>query len=1037
VTSAWARVGRFLGVPAQGAGLVLRRIAFHALFLAGVTQIKSASNALYLARREPEGLALLYIAVAVTIAVASALLSRGLTYRRPLYLLRKAGVVLAVIMVALGVLARLDLPQIFGIIYVFGELYATSLSVLFWADASERFDMRVQKRIVGLLAAGGMAGAIVGGTSVRPLTALIGVELLLVLAGATLLIALPLLGTPSVDRRRRPRLLSKGHSNLAVLVRQSYPRRIALVVGGLAVLATLVDYHFRVTAASRLGEAELAALFGDLNAVVGVAGLGFQTFFTARLLSTFGVFVFLSIIPAAVGALAVGAAATSMFAVSILLKGFEMAGSYSLYQPGQQLLYNPIAIEQRHALRPLIDGTTKKLGVAAGGLGLLALAAMGAQAVVLPAVVVCAVLVLISIHMVRSGYIATLDARLGGRHHRTHVEIDPADKVTREALTRALRSDKGREVLTALTVLERHPSFDPTPFLKHLLVHNDETVRLAAIERARSLRDPQVIEALRGILETDARRPRARAARILAVLDPEHAPQALRPYLHDADPGVRVAVVAALLPLESDGEGPAHAVLGGLLSALDHPPPVRRELAKLLGELGDGPFVPKLEELLGDAEPSVQALACRAAARLGSPRLVEPLLELLGDRNARAAARGALGAYGDALIERLEALLNDLSAPLPLRLQVPRVLRAIGSKRAAQALLFSNIVDNATLHYRIAIALFEMARSHSDLGIDRQRADEAALRRLKAYRHYRPTLRALQQADAPAYAPLARAVRDRMSQNLEMGLRLIGLVRDGEMMMRIFSGIDERGSGLRAEALELIDVALAGDPMRAQLLRHIEEETLPGSPPQEEVRALLGSRDPLLRGLAEVAAEQLELEGPPPELHDVVDVEGESMERPFVERLLLLESVDLFAKLSMDDLAAIAAIAGERDAEAGETIYVEGEAGDAMFVIVEGQVELVKGQGVLLRLQAGESLGQVSLMDGGPRPVTARVIEGSSGARLLVIERTAFMDLLSDRFELVTGLFAVMAQRLRKLIDLSGERGPQTSGQPQRHWTQH
>jgi HEAT repeat protein len=1016
---------------------VLRRVAFHAIFIAGVTQIKSASNALYLARREPEGLALLYIAVAVTVAVASFALSRGLIYRRPLALLRRYGVVLAAVMIAFGVVARFDLPHVFGLIYVVGELYATGLSVLFWADASERFDMRAQKRIVGLLAAGGMLGAIVGGALVRPLAALIGVELLLALAGATLLLAIPLMGGGYAERRKRPRNVGGGRFNLGVLLWQRYPRRVALLVGALAVLATLVDFHFRVTAAAQLNEAELAALFGDLNAAVGVIGIGFQTFLTTRLLASFGVFVFLGLVPAAVGALAVGAMFTSLFALVVVLKGVEMAGSYSLYQPGQQLLYNPLAIEQRHALRPLIDGATKKLGVALGGLGLIALAALGAQAVVLPAIVVCVVMIMLLLHLVRSGYVATLDARLGERHQRVHVEIDPADKVTQQALVRTLRSDNGRQVLTALTVLERLPDFDLGPYFKHLLVHNSETVRVAAIERARGLSDPQVIEALRAILETDARRPRARAARTLAALDPANASTALRPYLHDADPGVRVAVVEALLPLEQEGEGPAHAVLGTLVSALDHPPPVRRELAKLLGELGDGPFVPRLAELLHDDDPSVQRLACRSASRIHSPRLVDDLVELLADRDVRVRARDALVAQGDDVVELLEALLNDLDAPLIQRLQVPRVLRAIGTRQAAQALLFSRIRDNATLRYRIATALFEMTRAHPDLEVDRQRTDEAALRRLRAYRHYRPILRTLEQAPEPAYAPLARAVGDRLSQNLEMGLRLIGLARDPDMMLRIFEGIDKRGSSLRAEAIELIDVALAGDPMRAELLRHIEDETLPGSTPEEEVHALLGSRDPLLRGLAGVVAERLGLVDARPDRHDLIDVEGESMERPFIERLLLLENVDLFAKLSMDDLAAMTAITDERDLEPGAIIYREGEAGDAMFVIVSGQVELLKGNSAILRLGAGESIGQVSLMDGGPRPVTARVLAGEEGARFLVIQRAAFMDLLSDRFELVTGLFAVLAQRLRKLIELTGDRKAVADPGQGRDWTHH
>ncbi|MFH1812257.1 MAG: cyclic nucleotide-binding domain-containing protein [Pseudomonadota bacterium] len=134
----------------------------------------------------------------------------------------------------------------------------------------------------------------------------------------------------------------------------------------------------------------------------------------------------------------------------------------------------------------------------------------------------------------------------------------------------------------------------------------------------------------------------------------------------------------------------------------------------------------------------------------------------------------------------------------------------------------------------------------------------------------------------------------------------------------------------------------------------------------------------------------------------------------------------------MDDLAALAAITSEREVAPGEIIYHEGDAGDAMFIIVDGEVELLKGGSPFLKFHSGETLGQVSFMDGGPRPVTARVVPGPLGVHLLVIERTAFMDLLSDRFELVTGLFAVLAQRLRTLIELTGQHGDSPPQPPER-----
>jgi len=1021
------QLSRWIGIPEAKVGLVLRRVGFHAVFVAGVTQVKSASNALYLAHRDPGGLAYLYIALAATVALASFVVSRGLARRRPLWLLRIGGAIAAAVLIALCGMVYLHLAEGYAVIYVVGELYATMLSVLFWADALERFDLRVQKRIVGLLAAGGNIGAIVGGALVRPLAGSVGVASMLALAGMTLVVTLPMLGNDYRERRQRARgenaAASSGQTALS-MVRQSFPRSIALLVAALAVLATLVDYHFRFASANLLTESAMATLFGDLNVAIGVAGIVFQTLVTRRLLSSFGVFVFLGTVPALIGVMALGELAWPFFALIVLLKGVEMAGSYSLYQPGLQLLYNPLAAEQRQTLRPFVDGAAKKMGVAAGGIGLLLLAASDNRFVVTGAIVTCAVIILLLIRAVRLGYVATLEQRLGVQRQQVHFEIDPADRVTRRALTRALRSDQPRAVLTALSVLERDPAWDPAGSLLHLLSHNDPSVRLAAIERAGRTHDPQIATALRAILATDQRRPRAHAARILPLVDPDHAAEALRPYLHDADPGVRVAVAGALLPLEPEGEGPAHAVLGSLLGGADQTPPVRRELAKLLGDLGEHSFLPTLVQLLHDPEPSVRRLACRSAAKLRHPDLVDEMIGLHSDRHARGAARLALAAYGDAVVPRLEQVLNDRTAPLGLRLEAPRVLRAIGTDAAAGVLLFSNIADNATLRYRIASALFEMKRAHPDLKLDATRVDEAALRRLHAYRYYRPTLRALQVAKHPAYAPLVRALGDRVSQNLEMALRLIGLLRDGDLMMRIFACLDERGSVLHAEAFELIDVALSGDRMRAWLLDFVEEETQPGTLPEHELRTLLSSRDPLLRGLAEVVAEKLGVVVAVDERGDLVDMEGETMERPFIERMLLLESVDLFAKLSTDDLSAIAAIAGEREFEPGALIYREGEPGDVMFVIIEGAVDLLKAGNSILQLHAGESLGQTSIMDAGPRPVTARVVDGGAGAKLLAIERAAFMDLCSDRFELVTGLFVVMGQRIRALIDQAGGNHP-------------
>ena len=108
-------------------------------------------------------------------------------------------------------------------------------------------------------------------------------------------------------------------------------------------------------------------------------------------------------------------------------------------------------------------------------------------------------------------------------------------------------------------------------------------------------------------------------------------------------------------------------------------------------------------------------------------------------------------------------------------------------------------------------------------------------------------------------------------------------------------------------------------------------------------------------------------------------------------------------------LFARAALAKEQSFRKGERIYELGDPGDALYVILEGAVrgEDRKGEEVL-SLGAKEAFGEVSLLDGSPRPTSVTALEDS---RLLVIDRRDFLDLISDRPELLKGVFrAAMRQ---------------------------
>jgi len=83
--------------------------------------------------------------------------------------------------------------------------------------------------------------------------------------------------------------------------------------------------------------------------------------------------------------------------------------------------------------------------------------------------------------------------------------------------------------------------------------------------------------------------------------------------------------------------------------------------------------------------------------------------------------------------------------------------------------------------------------------------------------------------------------------------------------------------------------------------------------------------------------------------------------------------------------------------EPNETIFREGERGDWLYVLVDGEVEVtrrVPGQAevVLRRLGPGDCFGEISLVSDRPRSATVRSL---TGVNVLAVDRDAFHALFS------------------------------------------
>ena len=130
------------------------------------------------------------------------------------------------------------------------------------------------------------------------------------------------------------------------------------------------------------------------------------------------------------------------------------------------------------------------------------------------------------------------------------------------------------------------------------------------------------------------------------------------------------------------------------------------------------------------------------------------------------------------------------------------------------------------------------------------------------------------------------------------------------------------------------------------------------------------------------------------------------------QKLELLRRVPLFAGLEQDELEAIGQIAEEMDAPAGEELTHEGRHEGYFFVIVSGTVRVERRGKAVNTLHDGEFLGEISLLDGGPRTATATTETPSA---LLVMTHPRFAQLLDASPSIRAAVLAEVGRRLRRL----------------------
>ena len=131
-----------------------------------------------------------------------------------------------------------------------------------------------------------------------------------------------------------------------------------------------------------------------------------------------------------------------------------------------------------------------------------------------------------------------------------------------------------------------------------------------------------------------------------------------------------------------------------------------------------------------------------------------------------------------------------------------------------------------------------------------------------------------------------------------------------------------------------------------------------------------------------------------------------------------LRAIPLFGGMSDRSVEIIAEIVREASFPAGASLVKEGEPGESFMIIREGAATVDQGGRRLRELGAGDFLGEIALIDGGPRTAS---VTASDPVTALVIDRVGFQRLMSEfpviRFDLVSALTQRLRQRSQEPLD--------------------
>jgi len=275
----------------------------------------------------------------------------------------------------------LAVAHIAPVFFIWLSVFNLFVVSVFWSFMTDLFANEQAKRIFGLIAAGGTAGAIAGPLLTTLLVQQVGLSRMLLISAGLLALAVVCIhrlirwqesAGPAQDARETGTQASEKPlgggvlDGIRLLARSPYLMGICALILLYATLSTFLYFQQAQIIRDAFDDSETrTAVFAGMDLAVNALTLFLQIFVTGRLVKWLGLGMTLALIPLLLSIGFLALALLPVLSVLVSVQVLRRAGNYAIMRPAREMLYVVVSREEKYKAKNFIDTVIYRGGDAA------------------------------------------------------------------------------------------------------------------------------------------------------------------------------------------------------------------------------------------------------------------------------------------------------------------------------------------------------------------------------------------------------------------------------------------------------------------------------------------------------------------------------------------------------------------------------------------------------------------------------------------------------------------------------------------------